>query len=151
MRQYSVADIFSAARRSFVMSKILGRGNQATEMKLVIFMRRHRVGGWRRKQRLFGAPDFVFSDAKLIVFVDGCFWHHCPKHGRVPDGNRQYWISKLARNKARDRLVNCQLRSRGWRVLRIWQHELKNETRVIGRLRRALHKAAACSNGVGKR
>ena len=102
--------------------------------------RRHKIAGWRRHRAIFGNPDFIFPHAKLAVFVDGCFWHACPKHGTQPASNRAFWKRKLTRNKSRDRLVNRTLRARGWSVLRIWQHELtrKNESRLLRRIRRTL-------------
>jgi DNA mismatch endonuclease (patch repair protein) len=133
-----VSDVFTKAKRSEVMSRIRGRGNKATELALAKFFRRHKITGWRRNQKIFGKPDFVFPKLKLAVFVDGCFWHGCPKHGTQPKGNRIFWKNKFARNIARDRLVNRILRSAKWRVLRIWQHELtrKNETCLLQRLNR---------------
>jgi DNA mismatch endonuclease (patch repair protein) len=74
-------------------------------------------------------PDFVFREVRLAVFVDGCFWHACPTHCRMPAGNRSFWRAKLARNQARDRLVTRTLRKAGWRVLRIWEHDLHRATR----------------------
>ncbi len=83
-------------------------------------------------------PDFVFPARKLAVFVDGCFWHGCPLHATQPKQNAEFWRTKIARNQARDRLVTRTLRRAGWRVLRLWEHELtkRNEARLIGRLRR---------------
>lgn len=68
-------------------------------------------------------PDIVFTRARLAVFVDGCFWHCCPKHGNVPRANGSYWRPKLARNVARDRAVDWALSSAGWQVIRAWEHE----------------------------
>jgi DNA mismatch endonuclease (patch repair protein) len=135
-----LSDIFTKAKRSFVMSRIRSRGNKDTEIALAKFFRRNQIRGWRRNQKIFGKPDFVFPKLKLAVFVDGCFWHGCPKHGTQPKGNRAFWKNKFARNIARDRLVNRTLRSANWRVLRIWQHELsrRNESRLLRRLHRAL-------------
>lgn len=67
-------------------------------------------------------PDIVFTRAKVAVFVDGCFWHSCPKHGSTPKSNADYWGPKLARNRARDLADNQALEAAGWRVLRIWEH-----------------------------
>lgn len=67
--------------------------------------------------------DVAFPRQRLAVMVDGCFWHCCPEHGRVPSKNPQYWPDKLARNRRRDEKVNEQLALLGWRVLRIWEHE----------------------------
>lgn len=66
--------------------------------------------------------DIAFTRLRIAVMVDGCFWHACPEHGRVPTRNRQYWPAKLARNAARDLLVNERLAEQGWHVLRFWEH-----------------------------
>lgn len=78
-------------------------------------------------------PDIVFTRQHLAVFVDGCFWHCCPIHGTRPKANTGYWRPKLERNVERDRIVNEQLRSAGWAVLRAWEHEPAESvvTRVI--------------------
>ena len=133
-------DVFTKAKRSEVMSRIRGRGNKNTELALVNLFRRHKITGWRRHPKIFGKPDFVFPKFKLVVFVDGCFWHGCPKHATKPATNRTFWRNKFARNQARDRIVNRTLRQLGWTVLRIWQHELvrKNEVRLLERIQRAL-------------
>lgn len=68
-------------------------------------------------------PDIVFTRRKLAVFVDGCFWHSCPEHGRQPGVNEWYWSPKLARNVERDGLVNAALSDAGWSVVRVWEHE----------------------------
>jgi DNA mismatch endonuclease (patch repair protein) len=85
-------------------------------------------------------PDFVFPKLKLAVFVDGCFWHGCPRHFIQPRGNAAFWRKKIAANRTRDRLVNRMLRSMGWRVLRVWEHELalKNMSRLLRRIRRMI-------------
>ena len=70
-------------------------------------------------------PDFVFRKERLAVFVDGCFWHGCPKHGTQPKGNGAFWRKKFATNIARDHRVNRALRAGGWRVVRIWECALK--------------------------
>jgi len=131
-------DVFTKAKRSEVMSQIRGHGNKDTELALMRLLRRHRITGWRRHQPVFGKPDFVFPKARLAVFVDGCFWHGCPKHCKMPTGNRVFWLKKLSANKARDRLVTRALRREGWRVLRVWEHELswKNARRLASRIQR---------------
>ena len=89
---------------------------------------------------LFGKPDFTFRRERVAVFVDGCFWHGCPRHGTMPAGNRAFWQAKLARNAERDRAVTRALRKAGWKVLRIWEHDLaaKHWPRVARRMERAL-------------
>jgi DNA mismatch endonuclease (patch repair protein) len=155
-----MADVFSKAKRSEVMSRIRGQGNKDTEFALIRVFREHRITGWRRHSEIrkvesgkFATanpssggrnfrvrPDFVFSRLRVAVFVDGCFWHACPKHATKPKNNRAFWKRKLEANTARDRLVTRTLRKNGWRVLRIWEHELarKNEARLAARLWRVL-------------
>ena len=140
MASLQMSDVFTKAKRSDVMSRIHGSGNRDTELALAKLFRRHKIIGWRRNQKIFGKPDFVFPKLKLAVFVDGCFWHGCPKHATQPKNNRAFWKNKFARNKERDRIVNRTLRQRGWNILRIWQHELtrRNESRLLLRLQRVL-------------
>jgi len=127
-------DVFSRRERSRIMSRIRSHGNAATELRLIGLMRARNITGWRTRQKLPGSPDFVFPQKLLAVFVDGCFWHGCAKHCRIPSSNRGYWRSKIARNKARHKLIATKLRRRGWRVLRIWQHELKHPARCVQKL-----------------
>lgn len=68
-------------------------------------------------------PDIVFRGARLVVFVDGCFWHGCPSHCRMPSSNTDYWDSKIERNRVRDRLTDDALQRDGWVTIRIWEHE----------------------------
>lgn len=100
-----MADIFTKAKRSQVMSRIRSRGNRATELALIRVFRAHQITGWRRHQPVFGKPDFVFPKLRAAVFVDGCFWHGCPLHATKPKNNAAFWRKKLAANQARDRLV----------------------------------------------
>ena len=120
-----MADIFSSKKRSAVMACIRGSGNKATELRLMAIFKAHGITGWRRKAAVFGKPDFVFPKLRLAVFVDGCFWHGCPIHATQPKTNAKFWREKIARNQSRDRLVTRTLRRTGWRVLRVWEHELR--------------------------
>jgi DNA mismatch endonuclease (patch repair protein) len=133
-----MSDVFTKAKRSEVMSRIRSRGNKDTEIALARLFRRHNITGWRRHQNIFGRPDFVFPGLKLAVFVDGCFWHVCPRHGTKPATNRAFWRRKFSRNQKRDRLVNGTLRRAGWRVLRIWEHELAGESQLVRKIQKAL-------------
>jgi DNA mismatch endonuclease (patch repair protein) len=78
-------------------------------------------------------PDFAFKAARLAVFVDGCFWHQCPLHSKLPATRRPAWLLKLRTNKARDRRNNRALRSIGWRVLRIWEHAVENNSNACAK------------------
>lgn len=135
-----MADVFSPAKRSAVMSQIRSRGNRDTELALVALLRVEKLGGWRRGVPLVGKPDFVWRRERVAVFVDGCFWHGCPRHGRTPTSRQEYWVPKLTRNAQRDRAVTRALRAAGWKVLRIWECDLarKRVARTMGRIRRAL-------------
>ena len=109
-----MTDVFDIAKRSEVMSRIRGRGNKTTELALVAAFRQAGIKGWRRhvpcrvkgKPARFSTlagkppvlvikPDFVFRTQRIAVFVDGCFWHQCPLHSKVPEGNRAFWEQKL--------------------------------------------------------
>jgi DNA mismatch endonuclease (patch repair protein) len=131
-------DVFTKAKRSEVMSRIRSRGNRDTELRLARLIRAHGITGWRRNQRVFGKPDFLFRKERVAAFVDGCFWHGCPRHATRPKQNRKFWDEKLARNAARDREVSRVLRGLGWRVLRIWECALRREAATVGRIRRVL-------------
>lgn len=128
-------DTFSRAERSRIMSRVKSSGNRSTEAAFIAMMKERGVKGWRRNQTVFGKPDFVFRKARIAVFIDGCFWHGCGKHCRMPATNRDYWERKIGRNLARDKKVNRELRRAGWAVVRVWEHELKDGT-VARKLRR---------------
>jgi DNA mismatch endonuclease (patch repair protein) len=72
---------------------------------------------------LRGRTDILFRQARVAVYVDGCFWHSCPDHGVLPKGNRDWWREKLAATVRRDRAVDSTLAELGWRVVRVWEHE----------------------------
>ena len=129
-------DVFSVEKRSWVMSRIRSSGNKGTELAAIIIFRALKITGWRRNFSLPGKPDFSFPARKVAVFVDGCFWHGCPRHGRFPKTRRKYWRDKILRNIERDREVNRILRRKGWKVIRIWECELKDRARLNRKLRR---------------
>jgi len=129
-----MADVFSKKKRSQVMAAVRSHGNTATELKLAAILRANGITGWRRQQRLLGKPDFVFRKQCLAVFVDGCFWHGCRWHCRMPQTHQQYWKNKIARNIARDMATTRLLRASGWRVLRVWEHALRNTEGITQRI-----------------
>lgn len=118
------------------MSLIRGHGNKATELAMIRIFKANGITGWRRHRPVFGKPDFVFPKLRLALFVDGCFWHFCPKHSRMPKGNAEYWERKKLVNQKRDRLVTKTLKAKGWNVLRVWEHDLakKREAVLLRRL-----------------
>jgi len=108
------------------------KGNRSTNTSPEVALRSalHRAGCRYRKNykiSVDGAtvrPDIVFPHRRVAVFVDGCFWHSCPVHGRRPATNSEYWRAKLGRNQERDQLVNARLAAADWVVIRIWAHSL---------------------------
>jgi DNA mismatch endonuclease (patch repair protein) len=133
-----MADVFTKRKRSLVMAAIRAYGNKDTELKLAAIFRASQITGWRRHQSLPGRPDFVFRKQRLAIFVDGCFWHGCPQHGRKPTSNQNYWIPKLRRNRQRDLEAKRALTKAGWLVLRFWEHELGYPTKVVTKVQRHL-------------
>src|ERR1700719_2108861 len=107
------------------MARVKGRGNLSTELRFIVLMRTEGVKGWRRGFPLPGHPDFVFRRERVVVFVDGDFWHGNPRSLRIPKSNVAFWKAKIARNRRRDRTINNYLREQGWTVLRIWESSLK--------------------------
>ena len=122
-----MTDIFTVEKRSEIMSRIKSSGTSPEE-KLSQLLR-NLLGRRRRIERnvrtLPGQPDIVVPSLRLAVFVDGCFYHGCPKHGHNPKTNKSYWIPKLARNRARDKANRRALRELGFSVWKIWEHSLK--------------------------
>ena len=142
--QKTMTDVYSKEKRSWLMSKVRSTGNKSTEGKLIEILRRNHLVGWRRRYPVFGKPDVAFPDNKIAIFVDGCFWHGCPKHGQVPESNRDFWVKKIYANKKRDRLVNATIKNKGWQVVRIWECQLKDKkplTKKMNRLGKLLEKA----------
>jgi DNA mismatch endonuclease (patch repair protein) len=80
---------------------------------------------YKNSKKLPGKPDIVFPKKKFVIFLDSCFWHGCPQHLRKPVSNVDYWQAKFERNQKRDAQVNDYYREKHWRVIRLWEHELK--------------------------
>lgn len=132
-------DRMSVAHRSYTMSRIRSRGNESTERALVRLMRQEGIRGWRRHTPLPGQPDFVFPKRRLVVFVDGCYWHGCPRCGLSSKSNKAYWGPKIQGNRGRDRANTRKLKGLGWSVIRLWEHQIAaSPGRCMRRLRRAL-------------
>jgi DNA mismatch endonuclease (patch repair protein) len=132
------------------MGRVLGRGNASTEQILLTLFKTSAVTGWRRQLPLPGKPDFAFPRNRLVVFVDGCFWHSCPRHLRLPANNCEYWARKIERNRLRDRRHARALRERGWHVIRVWEHALRDpgsRKRTLARIMAALAQARRRAGG----
>ena len=85
----------------------------------------------KNAKNYFGKPDIILKKYKTVIFIDSCFWHGCKKHLRLPASNKKYWIDKIERNKKRDKKVSKYYKKIGWRIIRIWEHELKSSNREI--------------------
>lgn len=109
------------------MSLIKGRYNKNTELFLMGEFRKNGIIGWRRHYRIIGKPDFAFPKSKLAVFVDGCFWHGCPLHYREPKTRIDFWKDKIETNRKRDKIVARALKKEGWKVIRVWEHQIKKD------------------------
>ena len=133
-----MTDIFTPAKRSEMMSRIRGKGNKGTELAFARLLREHGITGWRRHLPLLGKPDFVFRRERVIVFVDGCYWHGCRWHYREPTTNVEFWQRKIEGNRQRDRKTTAILRRQGWKVLRVWEHSLAQPEKIMLKLAKAL-------------
>lgn len=129
-------DVYGPEKRSAVMRQVKGRD---TTPELVVRKALTRLGARYRLHRkdLPGNPDIVLPGRRLALFVHGCFWHghDCVRGGRVPKANRDYWIGKVGRNRARDVRTRGELEALGWRVETIWECELKDGAALEARLK----------------
>ncbi len=98
---------------------------------------------YRLKSKLPGRPDIVIHAGKIALFIDGCFWHGCPQHYSAPSTNCDFWAKKLKSNIERDAKVDEQLLMIGWLPMHIWQHELKDLTEVVERIKGVQNKRVA--------
>jgi DNA mismatch endonuclease (patch repair protein) len=120
-----MSDVHNRAQRSFNMSRIRGRD---TKPEVRLRKALWRIGlRYRKSAKLPGRPDITFINARTVVFVDGCFWHGCPQHMTWPKSNREFWSNKISGNIARDQKVNNLLSEQGWKVIRVWEHELEGD------------------------
>jgi DNA mismatch endonuclease, patch repair protein len=130
-----MTDVFDAAKRSSVMRQVKGRN---TKPELTVRKALTALGARYRLHRkdLPGAPDVVLPGRRLAIFVHGCFWHghDCARGARVPKANRDYWLAKVGRNRARDSASVQALAAGGWRPEVIWECELKDAEGLRRRL-----------------
>jgi DNA mismatch endonuclease (patch repair protein) len=119
-----------AASRSRTMSAIRGKHGKSTERALRMALIRAGIKGWRLHADLPGKPDIFFANQGVAVFVDGCFWHFCPRCGHIPKTRHAFWKAKIERNRQRDQRTKRALVRGGIKVLRVWEHELRSEANV---------------------
>jgi DNA mismatch endonuclease (patch repair protein) len=135
----SGGDVFTPAQRSAVMRAVPGKDSSA-ELKVRRLLTRMGLRYRLHRRDLPGSPDVAFPGRKTALFVHGCFWHghDCRRGARVPKTNADYWIAKVARNRARDSAVQAALAALGWRAEVVWECELKDEALLEARLRAVL-------------
>lgn len=121
-------DILSKERRSHVMSKIHSR-----DTKPELIVRRYLFSrGYRYRKNvkgLPGTPDIVLRKYGIVIFIHGCFWHGHETDGRLPRSNREFWYNKIRRNKERDKRDKEALKQMGWKVMTVWECQLKPDVR----------------------
>jgi len=126
-----MADWLPKETRSKIMSSIR---SSKTGPELALKKALHGKG-FSYQPKINGSPDFVHKRDKIAIFVHGCFWHKCPKCFREPTSNKEYWIPKLEKNTRRDRENKKLLREKGYKVVEIWEHEIKNNlSKVIKKI-----------------
>ena len=139
-------DVFTPEKRSLIMARIKGK-NTRPEKRVRSLL--HAMGYRFRLHRkdLPGTPDIVLPKYGAVVFVHGCFWHQHPgcKRASIPTSNEEFWQKKLAANKRRDARVEKELNDRGWKVIIIWECELKNPDSLCERIGRCLPRAQSLS------
>lgn len=122
-----MADTHSVKVRSYNMSRIRSVDSKP-ELKLRKEMWQRGIRGYRLHQKIAGRPDVVFTKKRIAVFVDGCFWHQCPICFVRPKSNNEYWDKKISRNVSRDVEVVRLLGDEGYRVIRLWEHDVLKST-----------------------
>ena len=141
-------DIWSPEKRSEVMARIRGR-NTSPEKRVRAALRNRGVH-FVVYPSLPGRPDIALKEARIAVFVHGCFWHGCPRHYRAPQSNKLYWSAKLTGNISRDRVAARKLRALGWRVIVLWECDIRKDSeaaahKIVVALGRPVQRSAAHS------
>ena len=113
------------------MKAVKSKNTKTTEMRMIQIFKEVGIKGWRRTYPLVGKPDFAFPKMRVVVFVDGCFWHGHNCRNITPSANADFWNAKRIYNKEHDLLVTEALRKKKWTVIRIWECELKKKNREI--------------------
>jgi len=143
--------------RSRAMAAVKGKNNRSTELQFKMALVRAGITGWVTHASLPGKPDFYFPTSRVAVFLDGCFWHGCERCGHIPKTNSLFWKTKISRNQDRDRRNSRLVRKEAIRVIRIWEHTLRDPPklrRILSQIRAILHQPlerSAVANETRKR
>ncbi len=139
-------DKYSPHIRKKMMKAVKSKGSKI-ESKCAKEFRARGLFFRRNVKSLAGKPDFALKKYKVVVFADSCFWHGCPEHCRKPHSNTEFWNSKIQRNKDRDKEVTEFYVQEGWRIFRIWEHEILDPvkfTKRVDEVQRAVNKRKNC-------
>jgi DNA mismatch endonuclease (patch repair protein) len=131
---------FGKLSRSDLMSRVRSKGNRTTEVRMATLLRSAHISGWRLHANLPGNPDFSWRVSRVALFVDGCFWHgHNCGRNLTPKNNAEIWEMKIAATRRRDAAIGRLLRKKGWRIIRVWECQLKlSPDACLKRIRSAL-------------
>lgn len=121
-----MVDMFTREQRSKNMRAIRSTGS-SLESKVTRELWNNGFRFRKNVRKLVGNPDIAIQKYKIVIFIDSCFWHFCPIHGNMPGSNVEYWRKKLQRNVNRDNEINQYYSKLGWMVLRVWEHEIKDD------------------------
>lgn len=121
-----MADVLTPEQRKLVMSRIRGK-DTGPEMKIRKLLFAKGIRGYRIHYDLPGKPDIVFTRQKVVIFIDGCFWHKCPVCFKEPETRKDFWMNKINSNVERDQKNSQILKEMGWKVIRIWEHEVRKD------------------------
>ena len=123
---FLMPDVLTPEQRKLNMSRIRGK-NTTPEMTIRKKLYSCGIRGYRIHYNLPGKPDIVFIRKRVVVFIDGCFWHKCPVDFQEPETRKEFWLDKIEKNVLRDRKIDSELTGQGWKILRIWEHEVKKD------------------------
>jgi len=134
-----MVDNVSQNRRSQIMRLVKSKD---TKLELKFRKALRKIGYKFRKNvsNYFGKPDIALPKYKTVIFIDSCFWHGCSKHCRLPSSKKKYWIKKIERNKNRDKEVNAHYKKMNWKIIRIWEHGIKDINAAIVYITKRLNK-----------
>ena len=121
-------DVLTPEQRSWTMSRVKGKDTKIEiQVRSYLFLKGYRFR--KNDKRYPGKPDVVLPKYKTVIFVNGCFWHQHPgcKHSKLPETNNEYWKEKLQKNVVNDQMHTKQLQDMGWRVIVLWECELKKD------------------------
>ena len=120
-----MTDVLTPEQRSYCMSRIRSRWT-TQEVKVHNWLKGCKI---RHKMhpKIDGGPDIILKDSKTAIFIHGCFWHKCPECYREPKSNREFWLPKIDRNVERDAKNKKILEKNGWKVMILWEHEIKKD------------------------